>query len=292
MEHGLKLRLGVCISLVAALFYALYSAVSKVLTEQGATFSEVVFFVFFIGWLCLIPYGLKKGISHLKSPMIQYHILRAVFGLSFMYAFVFSLKLIPLVEAVMLNNTAPLFVPFIVHYWLGTKLDHKIWFALILGLAGVALILKPSGIVNIGSLVALASGMIMAFSWSSVRKLSMSEPVYRIIFYYFFFAAAITFFPFIAEHASLPAERLFGLICAGVLFLLSTMLLTYATTLISIVPVSILFYSVILFSGLLNWAIWKQVPDWMTLVGMLLIIAGGAFSILIEKRRSKKEILD
>lgn len=292
MEHSRKMIAGVSITLLSAFLYACYSAWVKIIADRGTSSFETVFAAFFVGWLLLIPYALKKGVHHLKTKRIGMHILRAFFGLGFMYALVVSLKFIPLVDAVMLNNTAPLFMPFIAHYWLGCRFNKKILIALALGLFGVALILKPDqGVFNSASLLALFSGVLMAFSWSSVRKLSRNEPVYRIVFYYFLFASIITFIPLLIAHPAISWEKILWLFIAGSLFMSTTILMTYATTLISVVAVSILYYMLIVFSGILNWFFWDQIPDLWTIIGSFLVIAGGIFSILLEKRR-KDEIID
>ncbi|MBX7067211.1 MAG: DMT family transporter [Parachlamydiales bacterium] len=293
MEHRRKLALGVSAALLSAFLYACYSAWVKIIAEKGTSFYETVFSAFFIGWLILIPYALKKGVKNLKTDRIGMHVLRACFGLGFMYALVISLQFIPLVDAVMLNNTAPLFMPFITRYWLGCSFNKKIWVALILGLIGVSLILKPDkGVFNSASLLALFSGLLMAFSWSSVRKLSMNEPVYRIVFYYFFFASLITLIPLLIAHPEISYSKVLGLIISGIFFMSTTTLMTYASTQISIVAVSILYYMLIVFSGILNWLIWDQIPDGWTMLGIVLVVAGGISSILLEKHKSKKEIVD
>lgn len=291
MEHSRKMLAGISVTLLSAFLYACYSAWVKIIASKGTSSFETVFAAFFVGWILLIPYALKKGVHQLKTDRIGMHVLRAFFGLGFMYALVVSLEFIPLVDAVMLNNTAPLFMPFIAHYWLGCRFNKKILVALVLGLIGVALILKPDkGVFNSASLLALFSGLLMAFSWSSVRKLSVNEPVYRIVFYYFFFASVITFIPLIIAHPAISWEKAFGLFIVGVLFMSTTILMTYATTLISVVAVSILYYMLIVFSGILNWLFWNQIPDLWTIIGSALVVAGGIFSILLEKHR-KKEII-
>lgn len=288
MEHSRKVAWGTAAALASSLIYAFYNAGAKWLGQAGVSFHEIVFFTFFIGWLALLPIAFRRGLSTLKTDAVGMHALRACFGLGLIYTLVIALKYIPLVDAVMLNNTAPLFVPFIVYYWIGCKWNPKIWYALALGLAGVALILKPDqGVLSWGAVIALASGVFMAFSWTSVRKLSLKEPLFRIIFYYFFFASIITAIPLAVLRPSMSGESLWQLALLGACFLVTTTLLTVATRLITVVGVGILYYSLILFSGLLNWAIWHQVPDGWTLVGMALIIAGGITSILLEKNKKK-----
>jgi hypothetical protein len=39
-------------------------------------------------------------------------------------------------------------------------------------------------------------------------------------------------------------------------------------------------YSVVVFSGLIGWMVWHNLPDVLALVGVLLVSAGGIFTIL------------
>ena len=287
-----KLAWGSAVALLSALFYACYGAAAKMLAQLGILPFQTAFFSFAVGLICLLPVAVAKGIGHLKTEAFPMHVLRALFGMAFLVAVVIALKTVPLVDAVMLNNTAPLFVSIIARFWLGCKQSRWTWAALALGLFGVGFVLKPdASIVQSGSWLALLSGVLMAFSWTSVRKLSMTEPVFRIVFYYFLLAAAFSgaaclFFPF-----STSSGALWLLLIAGLFFGASVWLLTYSATLMPIVVVSILYYSVILFSGVLNWAFWNQTPDFWTYVGMALIVLGGVFSILVERHRKKKECI-
>jgi len=292
MGTNQKVLWGSAVAVISAFIYAWYSTLAKMLSENGASFFEMTFFSFFIGWLCLLPFAIKRGVSHLKTARIGMHFLRSLFGLSFLAALVASLKTIPMVDAVMLNNSAPLFMPFIARYWLGCAQSRWTWLSLFLGLAGVACILKPDeGVFSAGALLALLSGILMAFSWSSVRKLSMNEPVFRIVFYYFFFASILAAIPLFFIPSTLSLDTILPFAGLGLLFMGTTLLMTYASTLISIVAVSILYYSLILFSGILNWVFWNQIPDAVTLLGFALVIGGGFASILIERHRKKKECL-
>jgi drug/metabolite transporter (DMT)-like permease len=45
-------------------------------------------------------------------------------------------------------------------------------------------------------------------------------------------------------------------------------------------------YSVVVFSGLIGWLVWKNTPGWLSLVGVLLVAAGGVLSTVFGGRNS------
>jgi drug/metabolite transporter (DMT)-like permease len=241
MNQEKNFTLGVLLTLLGSFLYACYSAGIKLIGENGATSSEMIFFTYLIGWIYLLPFAFKKGLNHLKTERIGMHLLRGIFGVVFVFALIYSLQFIPLVDAVMLNNTAPLFMPLIVYFWLGVPQDRKIWYCIVPGIVGIAFILKPDqGLFSIGAIVALLSGIFMAFSWASIRKLTMTEPAYRVNFYYFFFATLISAVPYLTNFSPLSWIMLFELLGCGVLFLITALLITFASAHISMVLIPLM----------------------------------------------------
>ncbi|MDX1251085.1 MAG: DMT family transporter [Gammaproteobacteria bacterium] len=67
--------------------------------------------------------------------------------------FFYAIAKLHLAEAVLLNFTAPLLTPFIALLWLHERVERNVWWAIVVGFVGVALILKPG--MDIFSLEAL-----------------------------------------------------------------------------------------------------------------------------------------
>ncbi|MFB6259434.1 MAG: EamA family transporter, partial [Thiohalorhabdaceae bacterium] len=64
-------------------------------------------------------------------------------GVAAMYCFFFALGHLELATAVLLNYSAPLFIPFIAAAWLGEPVPRSLRWAIPIGFVGIALILKP-----------------------------------------------------------------------------------------------------------------------------------------------------
>jgi hypothetical protein len=85
------------------------------------------FFQNFISWLIIIPWIFLHGIHSLKTQRAGLIFVRSIGGL-FAFAFLFmAVQRTSLVDAILLNNAAPLIVPFAVWIWLKIPINHKLW---------------------------------------------------------------------------------------------------------------------------------------------------------------------
>jgi drug/metabolite transporter (DMT)-like permease len=283
-----KLLLGALLTLLSGLFYAFYNLLAKWNQQQGVNVYQVAFFASFISWIGLVPYLLTKQIHELKTSKFIWHFLRTIFGLCITYSLVLSLRAIPLVDAVMLNNSAPIFIPIAAYFILKIPIDHRIWFAIALGIAGIGLILRPDrDLFNMGGFLGLISGIATSLSWVSIRKLSYTEPALRILFYFLTMATIITAIPLIWKWQPLPNSIWLFVIFMGISFLGSLYCFALAAKRMTITLVSILFYSVIIFTVVLDWLFFHRLPSLLTVLGIILVTSGGILSLWLEGRKLK-----
>jgi len=105
--------------------------------------SEVLVFCRnFIGFLFFLPIGLLKK-EPINFTLCKRNFLRAFMGLLALYCYFFALKKLELVDAILLLNTIPLFVPFVVWIWLKKRIAMPRVLALLVGFAGVIFVLNP-----------------------------------------------------------------------------------------------------------------------------------------------------
>ena len=98
-----------------------------------------------------------------------------------------AVQSIPLLDSVLLSNSAPLFIPLVVYVWLKKSVKPAVWLSLLIGLGGIALIIKPGPQMfqNPASLLALAAGVLSAVALVATNKLTETEPPTRILIYNF-----------------------------------------------------------------------------------------------------------
>ncbi len=277
-QRASSLGLGILLITLAFGFVAVMSAFGK--GAAAVSTGAIVFFQNGISLVLFAPWFLRGGWSALKTSRLSLHLVRAAAGLLSQALMFAAVKQMPLVNAVLLSNSAPLFIPLVARVWLRERVSGKVWAGLLLGFAGVVVILRPDAALftNPVALLALAAALCSAFALVSVNQLSKTEPARRVLFYYFLFsslaAAPFAFYHWKTPH---PREWLF-LGGIGAAMALSQMLIILAYQHAQPAQIAPFNYTVVIFSGAIGWLVWGNKPDALALAGVLLVTAGGVLS--------------
>jgi drug/metabolite transporter (DMT)-like permease len=242
--------------------------------------TEVVFFRSFLGLVALIPWLVRAGLSGLSTRHPGLHLFRGVTGLAAMYCFFYALGHLELATAVLLNYSAPLFIPFIAAVWLHEPVPALLRWAIPIGFVGIVLILKPGwGVLEPAALLGLAAGVLAASSFVTIRRLHASEPTTRIVFYFGVISTIGSALPlFWTWQTPDPAHWLL-LAAMGASATAGQLLLTQAYSLAPAAQVGPFTYTVVVFSAVLGWAVWGEVPGTLSAAGALLVILAGVLAI-------------
>jgi drug/metabolite transporter (DMT)-like permease len=276
--------LGISLATLSMLFfsilYSFYKACSPYLPN-----TVIIFFQGFCSWLIILPFALKGGVKELYSPKLFLIVLRTICGLLGIYFIAEAMKMISLSEVILFNNAAPLFVPLILLLWQKVKIPHKLWIGILTGFAGIIIILRPGfGDINAGVIFALLSGLCSSLLLVITRQIA-HEPFIRILFYYFLvFWVALTPFLF-TEWKQPPTFVWLFLACSAVASILAQLLFTSAMRHAPSHEVAPFIYMGVLFSGIIDWIVWHDKPDWISLVGMLVVCLGGVLTLVFSRRK-------
>lgn len=291
-HHTPSLVKGAFYAIACYLCVALMSVCSKI-ASQNVSILTIVFFQNAICFLINLPKVLKHGVKGLKTEHPYLHFTRDLAGLlSFSFLF-FSIQTIPLANAVLLQNTAPLWIPFIIWIWFKKKVPSHLWYSILIGFLGVIFILKPSSkIIDLHSLMGLFSGIFLAISLLAIRRLAATEPMPRVLFYYFLLGTLFSA-PFAAKEIipSLSGMVFFPLLGVALFFFLAQVFITLAFGHSKASTLSPLSYSAVLFSAIFDGVIWGKIPDIWSAIGMILVILGGISAVYLEKKYEKKYIM-
>ncbi len=267
--------------LLAATAYACMGA----LVKWGGKISDqqLVFMRNLVCLLLLLPWILFPKPKKLSTTVLPTHLVRAIAGLLNMYCFFFSIRYIILTDAMLLNNTMPLFIPLVLWIWKGQKIALKLIPGLLVGFLGVLFILHPGmTLFHPAALVALASGLFMSVSMAGIRELGKFEPLYRILFYYFSISTLISAIPLFwawQNHTPLIWGLLIGV---GLFAAIYQYFLTKGYQYASAQKISPLIYFAVILSGLFDWIFWNNKPDIMSYIGVALVIIGAIYCIKTE----------
>jgi len=155
----------------------------------------LVFMRNLVGLGILLPLLLRGGLSSLATQVPHLHLLRALAGVSAMYCFFYALANLPLADGMLLKMTAPIFMPLVAWLWLREEITPLALIAVPVGFLGVALVLRPEGTLTYVALVGVAGGALAALAKSTVRRLTLTEPATRIVFYFAVLAAMVSAIP-------------------------------------------------------------------------------------------------
>lgn len=240
------------------------------------------------GLLTLAPWLLRGGVAGLKTAHLAPHLLRAGLGLTAMYCFFFAISELHLADAVLLNYSQPLFIPFIAWLWLAERPAARIYPAIIIGFIGVGFILKPGlGLVSLAGLLGLASGLCAAAAMVCIRRMSATEPALRIVFYFTVLATLISTLPAAIWWEMPSTGSLLAMAAAGGFATLGQILITRAYSLAPAAHVGSLVYTAVIFATLWGWLVWAEVPDLASALGALLIIAAGMIVVFMRRKVSR-----
>jgi S-adenosylmethionine uptake transporter len=262
--------------LVASLLFACMGVCVKF---AAATHSavEITFYRSFISLILMFGLVRLRGV-HLATPHWRWQIIRGVVGFSALFAYFYAITLLPLATAVTLNYTSAIFLAIYLALF-GMRMRAGILGALIVGLVGVALLLKPSFHADqlVGGLIGLGSGVLAGMAYFSVRELgARGEPETRTVFYFSLVSSvcAGVWLIFSELHAVDLKSGLLLLGVAGfatVAQLAMTRAYTRGKTLMS----AALAYSTVIFSSLFGAIFWGEVLDAAAWFAIALIILSG-----------------
>jgi drug/metabolite transporter (DMT)-like permease len=286
MAHDYDLRRGGLYMVVSALLFALMSVAVKIASADLPNV-VVVFFRSGFGLLTLLPFIV--GVD-LRTSQVREHLIRSLAGIASMYCFFYTLAHMRLADAVLLNYSLPLFMPFVESAWLGEEFPRKLWTPVLVGFLGVIAILRPgSGLMEPVALVGLASALFAAVAQVGVRRLTRTEPVARIVFYFAISATVLCAFPAAASWRMPHGLEWLTAVAMGVTATAGQLAMTRAYAHAPAAQVGPFIYSAVVFAAALDWVFWRRLPDAFTVAGGVLVAGAGILSLRLNPARAEVE---
>ncbi len=284
----MKYKLGSAWMIVAAFLFALMNILVKNAAVQlDMNPYELAFWRSVLPALMIFCGTLIRG-QTLKTSFFLGHMKRSVAGTTALLLAFYGLSQLPLATSVTLNYTSVVFIAILSIVWLKETPSLKTWIALLMGLAGICLMLKPAFESDrlIETLITLSGGIFTAFALLQVRALSfMGEPAWRIVFYFSAVAAAIS--AILATWSgwhSLTLESLPYMIGIGGTGLLAQLAMTHAYHVGQKFTVAALSYLTVVFAAIYGVVFAGETIGLIEILGIVAVILAGVVSSLPEKK--------
>ena len=286
MAHEYDLRRGALYMVVSALLFALMSVAVKI---ASATLPNVVvvFFRSGFGLLTLIPFIV--GVD-LRTTQVREHLIRSLAGIASMYCFFYTLAHMRLADAVLLNYSLPIFIPFVESAWLGEEFPRRLWTPVLVGFLGVIVILRPgSGVMEPVALLGVASALFAAVAQVGVRRLTRTEPVPRIVFYFAITATLLSAVPAAGSWRTPHGVVWVAALAMGATATAGQLAMTRAYAHAPAARVGPFVYSAVVFAAALDWLFWRKLPDAFTVAGGVLVAGAGILSLRLNPAEAEIE---
>ena len=150
-----------------------------------------------IGFFILLPLVfMAGGFSAMRTKRPLQHFGRNVAHFAGQAAWLYALTLIPLGELVSIEFTTPIWTALLAVFFLGEKLSRARIAAIVLGLVGIVVIVRPGvGAAETGHLIVLGAAFAFGISLVMVKSLTSSDSVVKIIFWMLVIQSAIGLYP-------------------------------------------------------------------------------------------------
>ena len=236
---------------------------------------------------CIIAFGIilvKKESFFGKLENQKILILRSLFGtLGIVFNF-YAIDKLVLSDANMLNKLSPFFVIIFSALFLKEKINFKQGLAIIIAFIGALFIIKPQFNFDIiPSLIGVCGAICAAAAYTCLRVLGSREKYYTIVFYFSFFST-IVILPFM-----LTLVQFLYLILAGIFASIGQFGITIAYKYAKAKEISIFDYSNIIFSAIISFILFGVLPDYLSIIGYLVIFSVSLYMFLYNKKLDKIE---
>lgn len=201
---------------------------------------------------------------------------RCLFGMLGVSLEFFAIEHMLLADAVMLNKMSPFFAVIFSVFLLKEKLRLPQLGLFCTAMLGCLCILRPSfsGFASPYALIGLASGICAGLAYTEVRVLG-NQNIHRsaIIFYFSAFSCLSTLPSIVLDYAPMTIRQMVMLLLIGVAGLCGQFSITAAYCYAPAKEISVYDYSQILFTALLGYLLFRELPDWLSLLGYFTICA-------------------
>jgi len=239
--------------------------------------------------ICL-SIGRRRVVLHsLRSPIRNALFARAIGLLLAWLSFYTAAKSLQLAELTTIYFASPLLVAVLAVPILGETVTRTRWISILIGFAGVLIACRPGDLSHAGAIgLALLAAVLWAGSMILIRQIALREPTsVQMMTSSFAFVVMTSFaMPWTWKTPDLlDGSLIVGVGCLGAF---AQYLLIEGIRRAPASVVSPLEFTALVWSFVLGYLIWADVPGWHVFGGAALILVSGGFIVLEEWRKARR----
>lgn len=258
---------------------------------------EMVFFRSFFAIPPIIIFMWWSGKLHegVRTSRPLWHMLRGLLNVGGMMFGFYGLTHLPLPEAVSIGYTMPLLTVLFGAVFLKETVRLYRWSAVIIGFVGVAIITGPrlsvfsggisgADLVAFGALASLIGSTFGAAANLLVRTMVKTEHSATIVFYASITSVLVALCTIPFGWIAITFEQTVMLILAGVIGGIGQVILTESFRYAGVSVIAPFEYVSLIFSILIGYFLFKEVPTVPMMIGSLVVVTAGLFIIFRERQ--------
>lgn len=268
---------------IAGLIFSCFMALVKALGSEMHPI-QIGFLRYAFGLMFLLPFFLKVRTADLKAANWKFHGLRGVMhGVGVMLWF-YAMSRIPLAEVTAIGFTNTVFATLGAALFLGEVIRLPRITAVVTGLAGAMLIIRPGfEEIDPGAFAMLGGALVFAGSDLCAKVLTRNESGPAVVAYLSIVVTLVTMGPALYVWHD-PSLKEWGvLVVIAGLATVGHLAMTHSFKLAEISALQPAKFIQLLWSALIGFALFGEVPDLFTWIGAALIVAS---SLYIARREA------
>ena len=211
---------------------------------------------------------------------------RSVFGTIGLVFNFYAITHISLADSTIIQKLSPFVILILSYIFFKEKMTKFQMMAIVIAFIGVGFIIKPSGdgFISMGALAALLGAFCSGIAYTCVRYLGTHNVSGEFIIFFFSTLSTLLLLPYlIYDYKVMTMYQFSMLILAGASATIGQYGVTFAYKYAAAKNISVFDYSQVLFSGILGFIFFNELPDLQSLIGYIIVISIGI--ILVKKSK-------
>lgn len=277
--------------LIAVALFSLMDTVMKLLSARYPAMQVAALRALTSLPLVLLYVAWRGVLGSMLQVRWDLQLLRGALGIAMLALFAFGIRALSLAEAYSIFFIAPALITALSVLFLKERVNGARWTAIVVGLAGVVVVLRPTGagMLTLGGLAILGAAACYAVSAITARVLGRTDRSEHVVLWLMLLisvgASGLAAPGWV--HVGLADAPLLGAL--AVTGFLGQLAITEAFSRGEPSSVAPLEYTALAWGVGLDWLLWQALPDHYTLIGAAIIIGSGIYLIRHEHDHANAE---
>jgi drug/metabolite transporter (DMT)-like permease len=281
---------GIFLALFSTALFTLIGALVRQLSADYDVF-QILFFRQLVFVLLLLP-AMSKNIKVLLKPnKVKLHLLRILGAFTALYLGFVTVSNVAFADATALGFLQVIFVALTARIALKEQVTMRRCFTIIIGFIGVMLVVQPSFVGN--EFIYVIAGVVAAFGAAiaviCVRAVAQTEPKITLLAYQAVCVGFIALIPAIHQWQTPTIGDLIWFLSIGAISSIAQYVGISAYKWAEANIIANVEYVKIIYSVLIGWMLFSELPNMWAFVGVLTILASALIPLVWSYFESKKE---